>query len=133
MPINFSPLMLISAFLMGSVSAYVAYKRGKNPYLWFALGILFGIFGIFAIFFAPGPRKRAKEPVAAKEPVFVIDGPTDKFWYYLNPSHERQGPMSKEALTAAWKSGTIQPSTFVWHEDLTDWKPLKETLKLETL
>ncbi|MDE3047470.1 MAG: DUF4339 domain-containing protein [Verrucomicrobiota bacterium] len=129
MNISFNPMMLIGASVIGAISAYLAYKRGKNPYLWFVLGFLFGIFGIFAIFLTS--PKKAVQPVP-RQPVFRIEGPSDKFWYYLDPAHAQQGPMSLDALTAAWKSGKIDLTTYVWHEELPDWKPLKETLKLET-
>ncbi len=131
MQIPFNPFMLVTAAIMGAISAFLAVKRGKNPYLWFALGFLFGIFGIFAIFFFTSPKKTAQ--TASKQPVFRIDGPKDKFWYYLDPAQNSQGPMSLDALTATWKAGKISPSTLVWHEDLPDWKPLKETLKAEMI
>ncbi|MBX7066907.1 MAG: DUF4339 domain-containing protein [Parachlamydiales bacterium] len=130
MNIPFNPVMLIGAAVIGTISAYLAFKRGKNPYLWFFIGFLFGIFGIFAIFFTSSKKAPAPAP---QQPVFRIDGPSDKLWYYLDPSHAQQGPMSFDALNSAWKSGKIGLSTYVWHEELTDWKPLKETLKLETL
>ncbi len=129
MHIPISPLMIVSAVIIGSISAYLAHKRGRNPYLWFILGFLFGIFGIFAIFFT-SPKK--KEPLPQKKvPVYSIHGPKDKFWYYLDSSHQQQGPMSHDALTIAWKNGKIDPSTYVWHEEMTDWKPLKETIQAE--
>ena len=125
-----SPLMIVSALAIGSFSAYLAHKRGKNPYLWFLIGFLFGIFGIFAIFFASGKKKkRTRAPVQPK-PVPTIQGPTDKFWYYLDPSHQQLGPMSRDALSAAWKEGKIGPATYVWHEEMPNWKPLKETLSI---
>lgn len=131
MHITFSPTMLIMAAVIGTISAYLAFKREKNPYLWFAIGFLFGIFGIFAMFFASSSKKK---PLAApKQPSFSIEGPSDKFWYYLDPAHNQQGPMSKDAITLAWKAGKLNPSTFVWHEELPEWKPLKESLKPETL
>ncbi len=125
----FSPVMLLTAAVMGTLSAYLAKKRGKNPYLWFALGFFFGIFGIFALFFTSGAKKIPTQ--MPKQPVLRIEGPSDKFWYYLDPTHNQQGPMSRDALTEAWKSGKIDLSTFVWHEELPEWKPLKDTLKTE--
>lgn len=122
-------MMIVSAFGMGIISALMAHRGGKNPYLWFALGFIFGILGVFAIFFALSPKKAVKAPPPA--PVFKIHGPTDKFWYYLDPSHQQQGPMSRDALTTAWREGKVDLSTYVWHEELPDWRPLKETLKLE--
>lgn len=129
MYIPFNPLMLVSAAAFGSISSYLAYKRGRNPFTWFAIGFLFGIFGIFVIFFAAA--KKAPAPPQKREPVFAIQGPADKFWYYLDPQNNSQGPMSLEGLKAAWKEGKVGLSTYVWHEEMSDWKPLKETLKAE--
>lgn len=130
MNLSMSPLMILSALGMGTVSAYLAYKRGKNPYTWFAVGFFFGLIGVFALFFASGQKKTTPLPTAA-EPIYTIQGPADKFWYYLDPTHQQQGPMSRDSLTTAWKEGKLTLSTYVWHEELPDWKPLKETVKLE--
>lgn len=125
-----TPSLFVFAAIAGIISAYVAAKRGKNPYLWFALGCLFGILGIFAILVAFPPKRK---PAATKQPTWRIDGPTDKFWYYLDPANQQHGPMSRDALTIAWKSGKLTPTTYVWHEDLPNWKTLQETLKAEML
>ena len=127
-----SPAALIAACLIGGLSAYLSYRRGRNPYLWFFIGFLFGIFGIMAIFFAPLTKK--KKGVASLQPTEIkpipkIAGPKDKFWYYLDPSNQQQGPMSHDALTLAWKEGRIVPTSYVWNEELTDWKPLQELIK----
>lgn len=127
MPSN--PVLIIASVVIGAVSAYLGHKRGRNPYLWFAIGFFFGIFGIFTIIFATS--RKQPEPEEKREPVFTIQGPINKFWYYLDASHKQQGPMSHNALTAAWRSGEIDSSTYVWHEEMPEWKPLKETLKLE--
>lgn len=130
MHIPITPFMIISAFAIAFLSAYLAHKRGRNPYAWFAIGFIFGIFGIFAIFFAPS-KKRFKLADIPPQPVFTIHGPSDKFWYYIDPSNQQQGPMSRDALTSAWKEGKVDLSTYVWHEEMADWQPLKETLKVE--
>ncbi len=122
------PLAFVIAAVMGIISAYLAVKRAKNPYLWFAIGFFLGALGIFAILFITAAKKRPTEE-APQERLLSIDGPTDKFWYYLDPAHKTQGPMSKDAISDAWKSGKIDLSTFIWHEELADWKPLKETLR----
>lgn len=129
MNLQITPLMIACTFLIGIISAYISWKRGKNPYLWFAIGFMFGLVGFFAVFFLEKNKKPAKE--LPKEPVFTIQGPTNKFWYYLDPSHQQNGPLSKDALTAAWKEGKVNLSTFIWHEELSEWKPFKEILKLE--
>ncbi len=127
----FSSAALIGGAIMGLLTSYIAYRRGRNLYLWFAIGFLFGIFGVMGIFFATRNKKKeipiASEPVPVPQPIIV--GPIDKFWYYLDPAHVQQGPMSHDALTSAWREGKITPNTYVWHEDLSDWKPLQELVK----
>lgn len=130
MPVPVSPFMFICAAVIGLVSAYFAHRMGRNPYIWFFIGFLFGIFGIFAIFFA---SKKKEVPQEKPAPVFAISGPKDKFWYYLDPANQQQGPMSHDALTNTWKQGKIDLATFVWHEELKEWTPLKETLQTTNL
>lgn len=120
---------LIASFIIGVLSSYIAFKRGRNPYLWFAVGFIFGLFGIMAIFFAPlAKKKRVAAPRPKPQP--YIHGPTDKFWYYVDELRTQQGPVSHHALSKAWKEGKLQPSSLVWHENLENWKPLQEMIRL---
>ncbi len=125
---SLNPLMLFSGFIMGSIAAYIAHKRDKNPYLWFFIGFFFGIVGIFAIFWANQKKPNKSNP---RVPQAVIQGPKDKFWYYLDVSQERQGPVSYSAMMTNLKTGKLNESTLVWHEDLSDWKELKGLITLE--
>ena len=126
------PVILCMSTLAGIISAYIARRRGRNPYFWFGVGFLFGLIGVMAIFIAPNPKKAESEEVTTKtEPKFYIDGPIDRFWYYLDASRQQQGPMSHDALTQAWKKGSITSSTLVWNEDLSNWKELQELIKCE--
>lgn len=123
MSITFNPLLLISSVALGAVSAYLGYKREKNPYLWFAIGFFFGLFGVLTIFLT-GQKKNLPDEEKKLEPVLTLSGPIDKFWYYLDSNQKQQGPMSQNAIINAWKEGKIDLSTYVWHEEMTDWKPL---------
>jgi hypothetical protein len=131
MPIPITPLTLLAALLTGLLGAYLAHKRGRNPYIWFCIGSFFGILGAFAIFFAPSRKKALSKPappIPVREPEPTIQGPSDKFWYYLNPEHQQVGPMSLDGLTNAWRQRKISLTTYVWNEELPDWKPLQELL-----
>lgn len=124
--------ILIASLAFGAISAYMAIRKGRNPYAWFTLGFIFGLLGVLAIFFLPQLRKKVfLTPAAKPSPRPYIDGPSDRFWYYLNEKRESQGPMSHNALTQAWQSGSIEASTFVWHEDLPTWKPLQELIRFK--
>jgi MFS family permease len=127
----FTPATIIAAFLFGAISSYLAHRRGRSPVRWFFVGFLFGILGLFAVFLAPAMKRKAVQPALPPEekPLPVIDGPSDKFWYYLDPAHQQQGPMSHNALTTALRQGKISLSTYVWNEDMPDWKILQEFVK----
>lgn len=134
MYIPISPLTILAALLTGAFGAYLAYQRGRNPYIWFCVGFFFGALGAMIIFFAPRRKKALTKtsmdlqpPTQPQAP--IIQGPKDKFWYYLNPEHQQIGPMSFEAFSAALQEGKISLSTYIWHEELSDWKFLKECLR----
>lgn len=112
--------------VFGAVSAYVANRRGKNPYLWFFLGMFFGIFGVLFLFFAPRPKAKKE---AQNDPNTIDVTPIfssehqDKLWYYIDERNTRHGPMSFQALSKAWGEGKILPTTNVWNEGLSGWRP----------
>jgi hypothetical protein len=129
MHIPITPLTIVAAILTGALGAYLAHRRGHNPYIWFCIGSFFGILGAFAIFFAPARKKvlTKSEPEPPVQQLLPgIQGPSDKFWYYLNQEHKQVGPMSLDGLTNAWRQGKISLTTYVWNEELPDWKPLRE-------
>lgn len=106
---------------MGAISAYLAYRQKRNPYFWFAAGLFLGALGILAFFFIP---KQVQEPKEVPGP--ILNGPVDKLWYYLDEERQQKGPMSFDALSRALKEGKVKLENYVWHEELPEWKPLKE-------
>ena len=125
-----TPTILIASLAFGSISAYFASRKGRNPYTWFTIGFIFGLLGVLALFILPQPRKKKFQSDATPpSPKPFIDGPSDRFWYYLDENRVNQGPMSHNALTQAWQNGSIGSNTFVWHEELSTWKTLQELIK----
>jgi len=120
-PLDF--FTFISSISVGLLSAYLARKNQKNIYLWFFIGFILGLCGIIALFFLDRPSKTAKKNPITLPP--ILHGPKDKLWYYLDINHDRKGPMSLHALTTEWHQGKISSSTYVWNEELPDWKPLE--------
>lgn len=120
-----SPATLIMAVVFGMTASYLASRKKWNPYLWFFLGFIFGIVGLFAVFMVPPKKKvrrRAPAPKRTETPTPVLQGPSDKFWFYLDASHAQVGPISYNAIVKALHQGQISKTTYVWHENLTDWK-----------
>lgn len=126
------PTTLLVSSAAGLISSYLAYRRGKNPILWFLVGALFGLFGVFALFFSGHLRRKQPTPVPkVAEPQPYLFGPTNKFWYYLDASGTQIGPVSYNGITTAWKNGTVPATAFVWHEDLGDWQTLQNLIRVE--
>ena len=130
-----TPAHFICAIIFGLLTAYLSYKRKKDPYLWFLIGFFLGIVGLFAILYLPSRRKsrRAKKGgIAVKQPqerpLPSLPGPLDKFWYYLDPTHNQVGPMSHNAITKALHQGQISKTTYVWNEEMIEWKKLKDLI-----
>lgn len=128
-------MLFPSAFMgliFGVLSAYFARLRGKNPYLWFFLGMLFGVFGLAFLLFTPYSLKKSNTEERNQK---TIDIPppydakhNEKFWYYLDAQNTQYGPMSFEALYRLYTTATIFPHTYVWNETLEGWQHLKNFL-----
>jgi hypothetical protein len=120
--------LILASIVMGAVSGYFAAKRKKNPITWFLAGFVFGIFGLFALFFLPTKgRKRRVSPPTKPKP--LLRGPADQFWYYLDQEHKQRGPISLDGLTEELKKGRVNGSTYIWFEELTEWKRLSEFMR----
>lgn len=117
----------------GLISAYMAFKRGRNPFIWFFVGFFFGMLGTLALFFAPKVvAKEEKTPLPQKkqESESYLYGPIGKFWYYVNGNQEQVGPMSYEAISTEWKTGKLSKETLVWNEDMNEWESLEKLVKM---
>lgn len=104
--------------IQGAISARLARRKGRNPYLWFTLGCFFGLLGILAIvFMKPVSRMRMlmpQAPITPRLPHFI--------WYYLDEASKQQGPLSSSALESAFREGKIQSTTYVWREEMPEWE-----------
>ncbi len=45
-------------------------------------------------------------------------------WYYVDLRHQRQGPVSQEALVGLYRSGALTPASLAWREGMNQWTPL---------
>ncbi len=122
----FTPATLLVSTIFGMMASYFAYSRKWNPYLWFFIGFVFGIIGLFALFLAPKKRRSRRRKQVAQP---ALQGPSDKLWFYLDPTHQQVGPISYNAITKALHQGQISKTTYVWHENLSEWKKLNELYK----
>jgi GYF domain 2 len=116
------PILFCLWVIQGAIASYYAKRKGRNPYLWFAIGCFFGIFGIIAVFFLKAPSKKtlpsAEEPPLAPS----LKSLPRRSWYYLDENTQQIGPITTTALEEAWEEGKILLTTYVWHEGMEDWK-----------
>lgn len=129
-------MLVISWLILGSINAFLAKRQGKNPYLWFLLGSILGIFGIFLLYYTPAVAPSQKQTNNPANPTTidiitnVNDADKEKFWYYLDPQNKQFGPMSFDALTRAWHAGTITQKTYVWNENLEHWIRFEDCIQI---
>jgi len=116
----------ITWLIFGAASAYMARSRGKNPYLWFVLGMLFGVFGILFLLFGPKAHKTSQDPNTIDITPQFDPKHKEHLWYYLDSENHQHGPMSLDALVGALRQGKVSDKTFVWNESLENWKPFGE-------
>ncbi len=122
---------IVLSFLLACQCSRYAKRKGRDSSVWFMAGAFFGLFALLLLLLLPA--KKAPVPVAPpapKEPFLALsDHHVDKFWYFLDENKKQYGPMSFTALKSAWNTGSIQSKTFVWNEEMEEWKPLSEAVR----
>jgi hypothetical protein len=78
--------------ILGSTCGLIAHKRGRNLYLWFFVGLFFGLLGLLTLLFVTRKRRVTENTtvtVTNLEPVKPLPLPEEaqKFWYYLDKDH----------------------------------------------
>ena len=132
----FKMLSILLCCLLAIVCYKQAKSRGRRPFAWFLIGLLFCFFGLISLLLLPPLPARPKQKGMAppqppkKKPLHPLEElHQSRLWYYLDRENTQYGPMSLDALSDAWHAGKIEPTTYVWHEALENWSPLQEVLK----
>lgn len=139
-------LTIILWILTGVATGYLAYRRGRDPYIWFALGIFFGILAILVLVLLPTTKveeeiavdRRNEEIVEGRErqlkereklenaPNLQPQSVEAKEWFYLDKTRQQQGPLSFYSLNVLWENGEINGQSYVWTEGMAEWKRIQE-------
>lgn len=126
-------IAIIIPFLLSYLCAHHARKKGKDFWLWFGIGLLGGIFAYLFLLYLTEirePKLKKKSVVQTIEPLFAPQKP-QKLWYFLDEKHEQCGPISTDALFREMLGGKINDRTYVWEEEMTDWKRIQEIPELK--
>lgn len=125
-------LFIVSWLLFGFATAYFAKQRGRDPYIWFLVGTLFGILGLIFLFVLPNrsaelPIGEELDPAPSENvlPVLPHHDYAIKEWFYYDRQKQRVGPISYDELKTSWKNEQLDEESFVWCEGMFDWQPVK--------
>lgn len=126
-------LTFIFWFLTGTACAYFAYQRGRDPYFWFAVGLLFGLLGLIVLVFLPQinsgenlEKELSNNSTGNSQIVKHANDYMIKDWFYIDKSGQQFGPVRFEVLKEMWKDKKIDASSFVWSEGMSEWKKIEE-------
>jgi hypothetical protein len=147
--------MLFSFILLlviAALTAYYASRKGRNPLVWFIIGILLGIFAPLLLLFFPEVKKEREDnemptmtisPPDASLHQISQTSPTpaeferqeeeDKLWYYLDQNHQQMGPVSVVALRELWNRGKLELNNYVWTDGMEQWEKVDNLPDLKSV
>lgn len=119
------PVLLLSV-MMGLLCAHLAGKKGKRPPVWFAMGFLFGVFGLILLYIVPTFSKVNKKPAYTPPKPVERSEAWIRMWYYLDPTHKQVGPFEFPDFIEKVKQKRVEKETLVWSEGMKEWKKLAD-------
>lgn len=120
---TFNPYIALPFWILfGLICAYLANKRGRNPYAWFGIGLFLGVFGILLLVVIPKKNQIKEEIVHLAPPVKTEP---EVLYYYLDENHKQKGPVNLSFLKYEFQNKRINSSTYVWTESMDDWKKIE--------
>jgi hypothetical protein len=133
-------LSIVLWLMIGSATAYFANQRGRDPLIWFMLGMLFGFLGLLLLFILPPvseeeiPNEEEYRFLEAKEeiPAPINHDYFIKEWFYYDSQQQRKGPVGFDELMRLWKNRDLNEDTFVWSEGMNGWEKIEEVRSLYT-
>jgi hypothetical protein len=133
------------AIVIGLITGYLASYRGRNPYVWFFVGVFFGMIGLLFLFLLPAVNddeiKSDEEIKSGELGEAVLNNTEEKLgleqeellksqWYYLDSEHKQSSALSFDDLKNFWVKGIVKDVTYVWREGMEDWKKIHELSSL---
>ena len=115
------------------ITARFAQKKGLNQKNWYIAGMLFCALAFIMVLFQRKKNLKMPEPVDKSQLIPIHLSHRECLWYYLNKTGQQFGPISFQALINDWENNKIEEESYVWNEDLDDWKRFKEVLQKTTL
>lgn len=118
---NLTLEVLLIGALIGALTAYLAKGRGRDPFIWFFIGMLFGIFGLIALYIVPSHAAEEEPPPEVE--VYPDTAYDQHDWFYLDKERKSQGPFSFQDFKEEYNKENF---TLIWNETFTEWKKLSD-------
>jgi hypothetical protein len=127
-------LTIMLWLMISSATAYFANQRGRDPLIWFMLGMLLGFLALIFLFLLP-PVQEEEPPLEAEYEILKktsVLTPTfsllelGKDWFYYDDKRQQQGPVQYDMIKELWDKGSIDEKTYVWSEGMGEWAEVKE-------
>lgn len=129
-------MMILSIFiwlLVGFMTAKLAQQKGRDPYMWFAIGVLLGIFALLILILLPPVKPEEQETNKAPLPVQIAPAEPPiqneiliKEWHCITTTGLQQGPLKCDALKKLWSDGQLNSKSFVWTDKMVAWQRVEE-------
>ena len=131
--------------LMGTLTAWLASKKGRRPRVWFFIGVFFGLLALAILVFMPkivdagdvdikeNPQENSKENSLPLEPEICDPQLSSKEWHYIDGDHQKCDPVNFKSLKKLWDEGIVTEETFLWMDDMKDWEKCKKLPGLQKL
>jgi len=122
-------ISFVLLLILGAMTAVFAERRGRDPWIWFFVGMLLGLLGLLLLFILPPAvkTKDEKPPTTQPEPQQTLP---EKLWYYLDQQHAQHGPVPLSQLKDLMAKNELSAASYVWSEGMETWKKIGE-LKTE--
>jgi hypothetical protein len=146
---EFTVFLFVVSVLWGCLNSYLAQYRGRNLYVWFLLGFLFGPFPLIFLYLLPAAGKVKEEdiedikeetPAETDNPDAADDAginiahhaPFDQQdWYYLDEQRTQHGPHTFSEMRKFTRKEIISGQTYVWNQSMSNWKKVKDIPEFE--
>lgn len=124
---------LFVILIVALLTALFAKERGRDPYIWFGLGLLGNIFALLLLFILPdlletSAKKGPKTIDIVATPLYPEFEKYD--WFYLDSERKTTGPLPFDKLKGLFQKNSLTESSLVWNEGQTEWLQINKVPRL---
>jgi hypothetical protein len=122
-------IVLMFWIFWGSLTSYLAKRRGRDPVAWFLLGMALQVIALIILYVLPSLEKMETTELELNEDEqmagFEFPDPVKDFqnkeWFYVNADRVQHGPFTFEELQRKWADGEMSKLSYVWADGMADW------------